>query len=143
MGSFKFLPDVATADIAFEAVGVDLEDLFESCARALFEIMVEIESVGDGFESVVKFENKDIERLLFDFLSEIVFLKDSECVVFSDCDVEIKKDGEVYKLKVVLKGEEINHEKQELGDDVKAITMHMFKVVKEKQGFKAVVVVDI
>ena len=143
MGSFKFLPDVATADIAFEAFGADLEDLFGGCARALFEIMAKVESVDSDVESVVEFENKDIERLLFDFLSEIVFLKDSEYMVFSDCDVKITKVGEVYKLKVVLKGEGINQEKQELGDDAKAITMHMFKIVKKKQGYRAVVVVDI
>src|SRR3989344_829036 len=35
----KFIEDFATADIAFEASGKDLNELFKSSAEALFEIL--------------------------------------------------------------------------------------------------------
>ena len=42
-----------------------------------------------------------------------------------------------------LTGEEINREKHELRNDIKAITLHMFKIEKTKDRYKALVVVDV
>ena len=47
------------------------------------------------------------------------------------------------KLIAILEGDTINPEKQQLENDIKAVTMHMFKVKKEKNNWKATVVVDI
>jgi SHS2 domain-containing protein len=43
--TYKFLPDVALADIAFEAQSKTVNGLFESCAKALADIMVDRKSV--------------------------------------------------------------------------------------------------
>ena len=88
-------------------------------------------------------ENEKIDNLLYDFLSEILFLKDSEYMVFKKVKVSIKEAGKKFKLKSTLEGDTINSEKQHLENDIKAITMHMFEVKKEKEHWKATVVVDI
>ena len=139
---YKFLEDVAIADIAYEAYGKDLDEMFENAALAIFELSANIKTVDAKKKLEVKIENEKIENLLYDFLSEILFLKDSKYMVFKKVKVEIK-EGKKYQLKAILEGDTINPEKQKLENDIKAVTMHMFEVKKEKKGYKATVVVDI
>ena len=78
-------------------------------------------------------------------MSEILFLKDSKYSVFKKVKVDIKQNAKNkrYELKSILEGDTINAEKQQLENDIKAITMHMFRIEKAKNGYKATVVVDI
>ena len=142
MKSYKFLEDIVIADVAFEAKGDTLEEVFEASAEAVFETNAEIKTVGDSFVHEFEIEKEDIEDLLYEFLEEIVYIKDKDCVVFSKCDVSIKKDGK-YKLCAKFYGEKIDYEKQELKVDVKAVTMHKFKLKKTDSGYFAMVVLDI
>ena len=139
---YKFLEDVAIADIAYEAYGKDLNELFENSALAIFELSANLETVEAKQKIEFELENDKIDNLLFDFLSEILFLKDSKYMVFKKVRVFIK-EGKPNKLKVFLEGDTINPQKQQLENDIKAVTMHMFEVKKEKNQWKATVVVDI
>ena len=139
---YKFLEDVAIADIAYEAYGKNLNELFENAAFAIFELSANLKTVEAKKKIEVKLENEKIENLLYDFLSEILFLKDSKYMVFKKVKINIK-DGEKYQLKAVLEGDTINPEKQKLENDIKAVTMHMFKIEKEQNSWKATVVLDI
>ena len=42
---YKFLEDVALADIAYEAYGKDLNELFENAALAIFELSADMKTV--------------------------------------------------------------------------------------------------
>ena len=42
---YKFLEDIAIADIAFEAYGKDLNELFENAALAIFELSADLDTV--------------------------------------------------------------------------------------------------
>ena len=134
---YKFLEH--TADIMFEAYGKNLNELFENAALAIFESTANIKTVKAKIKKEIKLENKDTEELLHDFLSEIIFLKDAKALIFSKVKVSIKKN----KLKATLFGDKINKEKQELKDDIKAITYHLFKLEKTKHGYKATAIIDI
>ena len=141
-GKFKFLEDVAIADIAFEAYGKDYSELFENAANAIFDLTVDLNTLKPKIKKEVKLENSKIDLLLYDFLSEILFLKDTKYMVFKKVNISINKNDE-YRLRAVLEGDTINPQKQQLENDIKAVTMHMFEVKKEKKGYKATVVVDI
>lgn len=145
MKKYRFLEDVALADIAYEAYGKDLNELFENAAYAILELSADIKTVEPKKKLEILLENEKLENLLYDFLSEILFLKDSKYMVFRNAKVSIsenKKNGN-YGLKAVLEGDSINPQKQHLENDIKAVTMHMFGIKKEKRGYKATVVVDI
>ena len=142
MPKYKFLEDVAIADIAYEAYGKDLNELFENAAMAIFELSADLKTVDAKQKLEIDLENEKLDNLLYDFLSEILFLKDSKYTVFKKATVAIS-EGKKYKLKAVLEGDTINPEKQHLENDIKAVTMHMFEVKKEKNNWKATVVVDI
>lgn len=142
MPKYKFLEDVAIADIAYEAYGKDLNEMFENAALAIFELSADIKTIDARKKLEVKLENEKIENLLYDFLSEILFLKDSRYMVFKKVKVEIN-EGKKYQLKAVLEGDTINPQKQQLENDIKAVTMHMFEVKKTKNWHRATVVLDI
>ena len=142
MQKYKFLEDIAIADIAYEAYGKDLNKLFENAAMAIFELSAEIKTVEAKEKIEFELENEKLDNLLYDFLSEILFLKDSKYMVFNKVKVDLK-EGKPNKLKAVLHGDTINPQKQHLENDIKAVTMHMFELKKEKRGYKARIVVDI
>ena len=140
---YKIHEDKATADIAFSTQGKDLNELFENAAFAVFEVMADLSTIESKGSKKFEFESGSIQNLLFDFLSEIVYLKDAEYMVFKDSKVSIAEKGKKYKLKAEVFGEGIDQEKHSLKCDVKAITLHMFSVEKAKKGWEAFVVVDI
>ena len=137
---YKFIPDIATADIAFEAEGKSLEELFQNCALATFEVMADLKKIEPKIKKEISLKSKSIENLLYDFLSELIFLKDSESLLFNKFDVKIDKES---KLSAIASGEKINHQKHHTKLDVKAVTLHMFRVEKTKAGWKATVILDI
>ena len=135
---FKYLENVAIADIAFEAYGKTLNEVFENSAYAFFDMTCNPKTIKQKIKKEIKLQDKDIKNLLYNFLSELVFLKDSKQLIFNKVKVVIKDN----KLKAVLYGDKIDYEKQELRNDIKAITFHLFNLEKNK-NYKARVVVDI
>src|SRR5262250_3202559 len=66
---YKYLEDVGTADIAFEATGRDLPQLFTAAADATLNVMIDnIDSVEPRETRRIELKNDKIDMLLFDFL---------------------------------------------------------------------------
>jgi SHS2 domain-containing protein len=139
--TYKFLPDVALADIAFEAQSKTVNGLFESCAKALADIMVDPKSLRAKVTKKISLKSDDLDRLLYDFLTELIVMKDVDSLLFSNVKVEISIEGT--KLDAEAKGEPIDRVRHILRNDVKAVTMHMFSVRHEGAKWKATVVLDI
>ena len=136
---FKYLEKIAIADIAFEAYGKTLNEVFENSAHAFFDMTCNPKTIKSKIRKVITLQNKDEKKLLYSFLSELVFLKDSKQLIFNKVKIVIKNN----KLKATLYGDKIDYEKQELRNDIKAITFHMFNLEKNKNNYKSRVVVDI
>ncbi len=139
---YRYLEELSSADAAFEATGRTLEELFSDAAIATFEVMADTTTVSQLLTRKIELENESVDGLLIDWLSELVFLKDTENVLFSVFDVNIRKN-DVYMLKAEAKGEKIDREKHSLRSDVKAVTYHMFEVTKKGDKWIARVVLDI
>ncbi len=142
MEEFIFLDDIATSDAAIEARGDTLEGLFRVSAKATFEVMVDTKDVQPEIKKELHLENHEIDKLLFDWLAEIIYLKDSEFMVFSKFDIDIKKNSN-YLLNATIFGEEISQSRHELRCDVKAITYHLFDVSKKEGRWTARFILDI
>jgi len=173
MRKFKFLENVAIADVAFEAYGVTPEQLFENAAMALMEVMAETSSIISRQSLVVRLEAPNSTDLLFDFLSELVFLKDRDNLLFSKFKIKIqdlrkipgierpkflvlnsrearvrkswieKQETGSWKLEASVFGEPIDPKCHHLKVDVKAVTRHLFELKKEKSRYIVRVVLDI
>ena len=137
----KFLDH--TADVFFVARGNTLPELFEQCAFAVEETMVNMEKVKQKSQEKILVEADKVDGLLFDFLDELVFFKDYKQLVFSKFDLEIKEEPGKYALTCLASGEKIDFARHEPKVDVKAITRHLFEVTHDARGWKAQVLVDI
>ena len=137
----KFLPDIALADVAFEATSNTLNGLFESCAAALTEIMVDPKTVKPRVTRNFDIRADTLDRLLYDFLTELIVVKDVDSLLFSKYQVSVASDQK--SLKATAKGEAIDRQRHGLRNDAKAVTMHMFGVKKTGPTWKAIVVLDI
>jgi|SRR3989344_2939859 len=132
-----------TADVLFVARGDTLPELFRECALATEETMVDVEKIEPKQKIKILVENKDIEGLLHDFLEELVFFKDYKQLLFSKFDIEIQEKKDGYSLTSHAYGEKLDVSRHDPRVDVKAVTRHEFEVVKDKQSWKAKVLLDI
>lgn len=135
------LLDIATADIAFEAYGKDLNELFVNIGKAVTEIMTDIKKVKPEMTKEFEVHSEDLESLVFDFISELLYYKDAEGLVFSDFEIRIEKN-EKYNLKCIAKGEKLKREKHEIRMEVKAATYHQMLIKRDKE-WKARIVLDV
>jgi SHS2 domain-containing protein len=138
---FRFLPDIALADIAFEAESDSVNGLFESSALALSDVMVDPESLQLRTTRKVRVSSEDLDTLLYDFLTDIIIVKDVDSLLFREFEVVVAADQK--SLEATMKGELIDRERHLLRNDVKAVTMHMFGIKREGKHLKAIVVLDI
>ena len=139
---FRFIEEIATADIAFEAYGSNENELFENAALAIEEITIDTSNVKPKVKKKIRVEAAELDKLLFDFLSELVYFKDADALVFSSFKVLIKKN-KTYKLEAQVAGERFDAKPNELRDDIKAITWHMFRLEQTPKGWKCRIVVDV
>lgn len=139
---YEFFDDVAVADVAFEATGKTLNEMFESAALAVTNTMVkDLDSVVRKTKKKIHVKANKLDMLLFRFLEEVVFYKDSEKLLLSKFSVDV--DEKKMELKCVAEGEELDVKKHELLVDVKAVTLHNFSVEKTKNGWSSRVILDI
>ena len=140
---YRFLEDVAIADVAFEATGKTLKELFESSALAVTNTMVkDLKSVKQKVSKNIKIESDNVEMLLFNFLQELIFLKDAKLLLFNKFSIRISENKK-WKLNATAYGEKLDMKKHELLVDVKAVSLHNFKVERTKNGWKADVILDV
>lgn len=141
LNQFEFF-DV-TADVGFRAYGQDLNDAFGNAALAMFEVMTDTSQVKPKVKREILVESEDEKALLYDWLSELLFIHDYEGLVFSQFTVTIQqKDPETFNLSAVVWGEEFNQATHEVRDEVKAVTFHLMEIVKEENRCTLQVIVD-
>jgi SHS2 domain-containing protein len=143
--TFRFLEDIALADLAFEARGDTPSGLFIAAAQAVIETMVDPLTVAPALTKTITRHGRSLEDLLFDWLADIVYLKDAEGLVFRDAACTVDKNGANgdWHMNAALTGEPINPDRHELRADVKAITKHRYEVRQDDGGWIATVVMDI
>ncbi|HEY9653569.1 MAG TPA: archease [Coleofasciculaceae cyanobacterium] len=141
---YEFLEDIAIADIAFRAWGKDLEEIFKAAGDATVNAMIDnLEAIELKETRTFSLENDALDMLLFNFLQEFVYYKDSELLLLRSQQIQIEeRDGE-YHLTAVTQGEELDPERHEQRVDVKAVTLHRFQLEKTDEGWIALVILDI
>jgi len=141
---YRYLEDVATADVAFEAWGASLEELFTAAADATMNVMVEdLATIEKKEERSFQVEDEAVDMLLFKFLQELIFYKDAQLLLLRIQSVTIDRQNAHLSLTATSYGEQLNPEKHSLNVDVKAVTLHRFRVEQTDRGWEASVILDI
>jgi len=130
-----------TADIGVKAYGKTLPEAFENVAKAMFDIIVdkaEIEAIG---QYDIKLEAPNIEQLLVDWLSELLYLNSAQNLVFGLFKI-MEFDEKKPSLYARAFGEKFNFSKHKIGSEIKAVTYHMLEV-RNKRPIHVQVLFDI
>lgn len=138
---FRVIEDIASADFVFEAHGVNISELFANCALACFFAMTDPATVDPVKSFKLEVEGHRIEDLLYNFIAELIFIKDAEKVFLSQFDIDISPDNAI--LKAVVGGEPIDYNKHIIKTDVKAVTYHELRVWTDKEGYSARMILDL
>ncbi len=130
---YKFLDHKSDQLVEVEAEGVP--ELFEESAKAFFDTIVDISKVEPKLEFEIELYETSIERLLYKFLNELLYLFDTKGAVFSKFEAQF--DEENLKLDIKMWGEHFDPKKHTPKYEIKAITLHNFKVWKENGNWMA------
>lgn len=124
-----------TADWAFRAHGRTLEELFENAAFALFAL----EGANGGSPNVtrqVQVQGIDYESLLVNWLSELLYLRETRGETYSRFHIEQLTQTE---LSATISGAQASPHTM----SVKAVTYHDLKIERTAGGWEAKVVLDV
>jgi protein archease len=141
---YHYLEEIGTADIAFEATGRDLSELFTAAADATINVMIDnLDAIESREARQIELSNDNVEMLLFDFLQELIYFKDARRLLLRVHEAQLDQKGETYFLKAKVAGERLDDTRHQQRADVKAVTLHGFSVEKYDGGWKAKVLLDI
>jgi SHS2 domain-containing protein len=134
-----------TADIKFQAFGRSLSEAFGNAARAVFNAIAPLNSISPLRKMSFSISAGSVESLLYDFLDELLFLHDSENMLFSRFDISIKTSphGSTYSLGCDAFGERFDASKHSAATDIKAMTYHDMSVEKKGSRWVVQAVVDV
>jgi SHS2 domain-containing protein len=109
--------------------GKDLSERFANAAYALFDQITDVRRIKSTGEMKIVLEADSREQLLVDFLQELLFLNDTEDLVFGEFDV--RTDGK--KLEALVRGEKFDEKRHSKRSVVKGITYHRLEF-DDKEG---------
>jgi len=129
-----------TADIGFEAFGATRQEVFANAARALMNLMVDLEAIAPREEKPLRVEASDMPSLLVNWLSEILYLFDAEGWLFRDFQFDALTEQ---SLTATARGEKFDPQRHQVKLLVKAVTYHQLDLTETAEGWRAQVYVDI
>ncbi|RPJ52210.1 MAG: archease [Methanobacteriota archaeon] len=126
-----------TADVRVRIEAPTLAALFEEAGTALFTIMYGT-CTPQSIERRVSIASGDLESLLADYLSELLYLSEAEGIVF--CSFQVAVSGT--SLEATARGEPLDPSKH-AGREVKGISYSDLAIKPTAEGYAAEIIFDI
>src|SRR4030043_504116 len=138
MKRFKVLDH--TADIGLVVYGEDLRSLFENAGEAFFHLITDLKKVRRRVERRIHIEGESLDRLMVDWLSELLYLHDVENLLFKGFEVESVGEG---GLKAIVRGGPFQEGIHVIKTEVKAVTYHRIEVRQKNGHWRAQIIFDL
>ena len=129
-----------TADVGLHAYGNTLPELFIHAAEGMGSLMVPPEQVRVLVSREIDVEGHDLVSLLIAWLNELIFLFDTEYLLFREFEIETLTETH---LKGRASGEPYDAWRHGLSSAIKAVTWHEAAVKPGDDGYKARIIFDI
>ena len=130
-----------TSEAGIIARGATLAEAFANTAEGMYALILELEGIEEQVERKVALEGDTHEALLVDWLLELVFLTETEDLVFRRFAVEELTDR---RLRARAWGERFDPERHRSHNVmVKAVTHHLLEIEREDGGYRVQVLFDI
>lgn len=130
-----------TADLGIKLKASNIEELFSGIAKILYEIVGKISTKEDD-EKRIKIELKadDIQNLLYDWVSEIIYYLFAEKKVFEEVKfAKLSPEGLIADIRL----KPIDPENTEIKTEIKAVTYHNLSIVETDDGIEACLIFDV
>src|SRR2546427_13147823 len=120
-----------TADVGIHAFGHTLPELFIHAAQGMESLVVAPEQIRESVSREITVEGHDPVSLLVAWLNELVFLFDTEFLLFRDFEIETITETQ---LRGRAFGEPYDARRHDLGSAIKAVTWHEAAVTPTDDG---------
>ena len=117
-----------TADAGIEVEAVSLPEAFHEVSLAFTEIVTGGNLPQSKRSHVIELESTELDSLLVKFVSDLIFLFDTEDFLVGSAKVEIKVEPP-FVLKGTLFGDTYNQSEHGYGVEIKAVSYHLLKVI--------------
>jgi SHS2 domain-containing protein len=128
-----------TADVGVELTAPTLPGAFEQAAAAMFDLICDLDLIDAGWTRAVRIEGRDIENLLVRWLTELLFIHESERVLLSAFGVTRLADT---ALEASVAGEPFDRKRHPIKLEIKAPTYHDLRIVRVGDGVQVRVIFD-
>ena len=117
------------------AYGKSLAEDFANAAYGLFSLIAEPNKVKEKESRKVTVQAQDTESLLFNWINELIYIFEVECLLFKSFDIT-EFTGQ--SLEATCWGEKYDPSRHQLKTGVKSATYHMLKVDGEKNRVQVI-----
>ncbi len=130
------------ADVKVQALGKTKEELFLNAMRGMSAVL-KVKSKKLEVKRKISVKSLDLNALLVDFLSEVLYLSQVNKEVYDD--VKFKKfSPSTSSGQTILEAELFGNKIESFGEDIKAVTYHGLEIKKNKKGlYETTVLFDI
>ena len=129
-----------TADIGVAVHGDSLEQLFEHAALAFSDTLIGVDRIQPTTERTIEVAAGDVEELMVNWLSELLYQFEAEKWVFAVFRVtELSSQRLVAKVR----GERYDEDRHALAADIKAVTYHQLKVAEVNGRWETKIIFDV
>ncbi len=113
-----------TADVGIRAYGRTASEIFAAAAEGMFSLIAVPAHIEPKGEVEIRLKAEDLPQLLVAWLSELIFLHETQHLLFSRFEVHVRGSS----LRARAWGETIDKRKHELKLAIKAVTYHRLSV---------------
>lgn len=133
----RYEPVEHTAETGIRAFGSGLDEIFANAAYGMFDLMTDLSKVKPKGEFEVRLEAGDLQAIMVDWLTNLLFIHETHGVYLSEFQVHI--EGKSLSAKVM--GEKIDRRRHRPRLAVKAVTYHMMDI--DPKAGQATVLLDV
>jgi SHS2 domain-containing protein len=131
------------ADLKIRAFGKTKEELFLNMLLGMKESQ-KAEVVLEKVKREIKIKSLNLEILLVDFLSEVLYLIQVNKEIYNSIKFKKFTDPSTGSGQAEIEGELIGQKVERFGEDIKAVTYHGLEIRQRKDGtWEATVLFDI
>ena len=132
-----------TGDIGVSLTGRTVDELFASAAAAFTDSITPLETVEPRRPEELDVAAPELDLLLVDFLSELLYRFDTRAWLTQNAQVAVRELDGGWELQGTLLGEKHDPDRHPIRVLIKAVTYHQLEIVQREGMWSAKVVFDI
>lgn len=132
-----------TGDVGVTLTGRTLDALFASAAVAFTDSITPVSGIEPRRPEEVSVDAPELDLVLVDFLSELLYRFDTRGWLTRSADVEVRERDGGWTLAGTLSGEKLDPDRHPIKILIKAVTYHGLEVTRHQGEWHADVVFDI